>query len=149
LSGFRGGALRGGALEWRRRQRAVGGPFSCLAGALFLFGLFAGYRLALLAPDAPSAPTDMAAAKPQAGAGAGAGVALERFHFEVSGKVQGVFFRKHAAEQAARLGLTGWVQNTQRGTVVGEAEGAPAAMRDLCVVQSAAPLLTCTRARTR
>ena len=36
---------------------------------------------------------------------------------EVSGKVQGVFFRKNTKAQADMLGLTGWVRNTKAGTV--------------------------------
>lgn len=52
----------------------------------------------------------------------------KRLTFEVHGKVQGVFFRKHTVEKARDLGLTGWVANSLRGTVVGEAEGAGAAV---------------------
>jgi len=36
---------------------------------------------------------------------------------EVTGKVQGVFFRKNTKAQADMLGLTGWVRNTKAGTV--------------------------------
>tara|TARA_B110000977_G_scaffold164247_1_gene210625 strand:- start:148 stop:357 length:210 start_codon:yes stop_codon:yes gene_type:complete len=36
---------------------------------------------------------------------------------EVTGKVQGVFFRKNTKAQADMLGLTGWVRNTKVGTV--------------------------------
>ncbi|KAK3737900.1 hypothetical protein RRG08_028525 [Elysia crispata] len=43
--------------------------------------------------------------------------------FEVFGKVQGVFFRKHTQAQAKKLGLSGWVQNTPSGSVVGCVEG--------------------------
>ncbi|CAH8463468.1 Acylphosphatase-2 [Schistosoma haematobium] len=43
--------------------------------------------------------------------------------FEVHGKVQGVFFRKYAAEFAKVNGLVGWIMNTESGTVVGEFEG--------------------------
>lgn len=43
--------------------------------------------------------------------------------FEVFGHVQGVYFRKFTEKQAKLLGLTGWVQNTPRSTVIGEAEG--------------------------
>lgn len=42
--------------------------------------------------------------------------------FEVVGRVQGVFFRKHTKAKAAELGLTGWCSNTPRGTVEGEFE---------------------------
>jgi acylphosphatase len=43
--------------------------------------------------------------------------------FEVHGKVQGVFFRKHTVEKARELGLVGWCANSARGSVVGEAVG--------------------------
>jgi acylphosphatase len=56
-----------------------------------------------------------------------------RFGFEVFGKVQGVFFRKHTKKCADALGLAGWVRNTDRGTVVGEAEGPAAAMAEFRV----------------
>ncbi|XP_075281702.1 acylphosphatase-1 isoform X2 [Opisthocomus hoazin] len=50
--------------------------------------------------------------------------------YEVSGKVQGVFFRKYTQE-AKRLGLVGWVQNTSHGTVRGQAQGPAARVREL------------------
>lgn len=43
--------------------------------------------------------------------------------FEVFGKVQGVFFRKYTKQQAEKLNLTGWCENTRDGTVRGEIEG--------------------------
>ena len=39
------------------------------------------------------------------------------FKLIIHGKVQGVFYRKTAAEQAQNLGLTGWVKNNPGGTV--------------------------------
>ena len=48
----------------------------------------------------------------------------DRFYgirYEVFGRVQGVWFRKTTQEMADKLACFGWVQNTIRGTVVGEA----------------------------
>ncbi|SPP84562.1 acylphosphatase-2-like [Drosophila guanche] len=42
--------------------------------------------------------------------------------FEVFGRVQGVFFRKHTERQANRLGVRGWCMNTRKGTVKGQLE---------------------------
>ncbi|KAL6060145.1 Acylphosphatase-1 [Balamuthia mandrillaris] len=53
---------------------------------------------------------------------------MQSFEFEVFGKVQGVFFRKHTVQKATELGLVGWVMNTKRGTVVGHAQGEPPAL---------------------
>ncbi|CAL8466299.1 g5835 [Coccomyxa elongata] len=50
-------------------------------------------------------------------------MSLAGFHFEVFGKVQGVFFRACTAEEANNLGIVGWVRNTASGSVVGEAQG--------------------------
>ncbi|XP_011189620.1 acylphosphatase-2 [Zeugodacus cucurbitae] len=43
--------------------------------------------------------------------------------FEIFGKVQGVFFRKHTEKQAKLFGLRGWCMNTSQGTVRGQMEG--------------------------
>ena len=48
--------------------------------------------------------------------------------FFVSGRVQGVYFRASAAEQAKRLGLRGWALNLDDGRVEVLAIGAPAAV---------------------
>ena len=39
------------------------------------------------------------------------------YHFVVSGRVQGVFFRASTREQAMRLQLSGWVRNLMTGDV--------------------------------
>lgn len=43
----------------------------------------------------------------------------------VSGKVQGVWFRKYTSEKALELGLTGWVRNESDGSVLIVACGDP------------------------
>ncbi|XP_027700675.1 acylphosphatase-1 isoform X2 [Vombatus ursinus] len=43
--------------------------------------------------------------------------------YEIFGKVQGVFFRKYTQAEGKKLGLVGWVQNTDQGTVQGQIQG--------------------------
>uniref|UniRef100_A0A8C5WXN3 Acylphosphatase n=1 Tax=Laticauda laticaudata TaxID=8630 RepID=A0A8C5WXN3_LATLA len=43
--------------------------------------------------------------------------------YEIYGEVQGVFFRKYTEEQGRKLGLVGWVKNTDSGTVTGQVQG--------------------------
>lgn len=43
----------------------------------------------------------------------------------VSGKVQGVYFRKYSVQEACRLKLKGWVKNQADGSVLIEARGEP------------------------
>lgn len=48
---------------------------------------------------------------------------MKRVHAIIHGHVQGVFFRQSTQEQAAQLGLRGWVRNRRSGTVEMVAEG--------------------------
>ena len=43
----------------------------------------------------------------------------------VTGRVQGVSFRAYAEQEAARLGLSGWVRNEPDGSVAAHVEGDP------------------------
>lgn len=51
----------------------------------------------------------------------------------VTGLVQGVFFRARCADEAARLGVRGWVRNEYDGSVRGHFEGTPSAVEALVV----------------
>ena len=48
---------------------------------------------------------------------------IERYHYYVSGEVQGVGFRYKAQRIASRLQLTGWVRNLSDGRVELEIQG--------------------------
>jgi acylphosphatase len=48
---------------------------------------------------------------------------MVRRRLVVSGGVQGVWFRESCRQEAARLGVTGWVRNRPDGRVEIEAEG--------------------------
>ena len=52
-------------------------------------------------------------------------------HVRVSGRVQGVFFRAWTKQQAAELGVAGWVRNCDDGSVEAELSGEEAAVGDL------------------
>lgn len=47
----------------------------------------------------------------------------KRYQIQVSGKVQGVYFRASTKEKAIALGLSGFVRNEPNGSVYIEAEG--------------------------
>ena len=49
-------------------------------------------------------------------------------HLSINGRVQGVFFRAWAREQADALGVTGWIRNRPDGHVEAHVEGEQAAV---------------------
>jgi len=48
---------------------------------------------------------------------------VPRVRARVTGRVQGVFYRASTVQEAARLGLVGWVRNVPDGSVLIEAQG--------------------------
>jgi len=56
---------------------------------------------------------------------------VKHLNIRVRGEVQGVSFRHYVTEQAAKLGLTGFVRNEPAGDVYLEAEGEEAALQKL------------------
>lgn len=57
-------------------------------------------------------------------------MSTRRASLRIRGKVQGVFFRESARQEATRLGLTGWVRNRDDGSVEAVAEGESAALEE-------------------
>ncbi len=55
---------------------------------------------------------------------------LKHVAIEVYGRVQNVFFRKAAKHKAERLGIKGFVENRNDGSVYLEAEGEPEALEE-------------------
>ncbi|RZS99670.1 acylphosphatase [Aquimarina brevivitae] len=55
----------------------------------------------------------------------------KHYNITITGKVQGVWYRKSTKETADQLGLVGYVQNLDNGNVYIEAEGAEAQLNKL------------------
>ena len=55
----------------------------------------------------------------------------ERAHVQISGEVQGVFFRDSTRQKAEELGLAGWVKNTPDGNVEAVFEGPSEKVREM------------------
>lgn len=53
---------------------------------------------------------------------------MKRLHARIDGHVQGVYFRDHVRTHAQRLHLTGWVTNSDDGSVEVVAEGEDVAL---------------------
>lgn len=56
---------------------------------------------------------------------------MQRVHILVYGQVQGVFFRHQTKEIANKLGILGWVKNTDDGKVEIVAEGEKEKLQEL------------------
>ena len=54
-----------------------------------------------------------------------------RARLKIAGRVQGVYFRASACQEAQKLGLTGWVMNCRDGSVELIAEGPPGRIEQL------------------
>lgn len=51
------------------------------------------------------------------------GEVMIRARVRIRGRVQGVYYRAHARDKAARLGVTGWISNLADGSVEAVIEG--------------------------
>ncbi|KAE8751916.1 hypothetical protein FOCC_FOCC001393 [Frankliniella occidentalis] len=51
------------------------------------------------------------------------GSAIVSVEFEVYGQVQGVYFTKYCRDRCLELGLSGWVKNSKKGTILGKMQG--------------------------
>jgi acylphosphatase len=58
---------------------------------------------------------------------------MPTIHLLIKGKVQGVYYRAAAREQAQRLSITGWVKNTPEGHVEIIASGATASLEQFTI----------------
>ena len=61
---------------------------------------------------------------------------------EVSGRVQGVFFRVSTKEVCEKIGVKGWVKNLPTGSVLIHAEGSDEQLKELIEWCNEGPLLS-------
>jgi acylphosphatase len=66
---------------------------------------------------------------------------VKAFKIEVSGKVQGVYYRASAKQKAMELGICGTVQNTSNGQVLIVAEGMEEALEQFIIWCKKGPIL--------
>ena len=55
---------------------------------------------------------------------------IPQVYLKIFGKVQGVFFRAHTQKAAQKLGLRGWVRNTEDDCVEITAQGEKSALEE-------------------
>ena len=55
---------------------------------------------------------------------------MKRLHLKIYGRVQGVYYRSSAQDEARELGLSGWARNMPDGTVEAVVEGEEEMLRD-------------------
>jgi acylphosphatase len=60
-------------------------------------------------------------------------------HVVISGKVQGVYYRKWTVENATKLSLNGWVRNCKDGTVEAMFSGKPNAVDHMVNICKSGP----------
>jgi acylphosphatase len=67
---------------------------------------------------------------------------VRRIAFVVTGRVQGVGFRRFAQRSAEALGIAGQVRNLADGSVIGEAEGEDEALESFLAALRRGPALS-------
>jgi acylphosphatase len=60
-------------------------------------------------------------------------------HVRVTGRVQGVFFRAWARDEARTLGIKGWVRNCRDGSVEAQLEGEAEAIDEMIELMREGP----------
>lgn len=66
---------------------------------------------------------------------------MQQVHLLITGKVQGVWYRVFVKDTAEKLGLTGWVRNTESGDVEAVIQGETGKINELLVACHEGPPL--------
>lgn len=66
---------------------------------------------------------------------------MRRVSLYITGRVQGVFYRRSAQKKANELGVTGWVKNLEDGNVEAVAEGRNEAVDEFISWSKQGPLM--------
>lgn len=67
---------------------------------------------------------------------------MKQFRYVISGRVQGVFFRRNTARKAQELGLFGYVRNLKDGTVEAVVNGQEEMIKELLSFWKSGPGLS-------